>query len=255
MADIIGAQHGFRTYVYIGYNYGVSNRHGHIRVVKMNKEEKKAYNKTYYKAHSKKARAYSKTYRKANPEKVKAYQKAWRKANSEKRKADLKVYYKTNSDKAKAYSKAWREANPEKRRARQKAWYEANHEKVKADTKAYRKAHCEQIKAREKAYRKAHSEKSRGTSRKRRALKRTSQVEPINEKIVYLRDGWICQICHKRVDKRFKYPHPMSASLDHIIPLSQGGPHLYRNVHLAHWGCNSHKHDGTLPQGEQMRLF
>ena len=47
----------------------------------------------------------------------------------------------------------------------------------------------------------------------------------------------------------------MAASLDHIIPLSQGGTHTYNNVQLAHFLCNISKRDSLLPQGEQLRIF
>ena len=52
---------------------------------------------------------------------------------------------------------------------------------------------------------------------------------------------WLCGICRQPVDKNLKYPHPMSASLDHIIPLSKGGKHSKDNVQLAHFSCNSKK--------------
>lgn len=52
------------------------------------------------------------------------------------------------------------------------------------------------------------------------------------------RDNWICNICGIFVDKSLKYPNPMSASLDHIIPLSKGGTHDENNVHISHLKCN-----------------
>lgn len=144
--------------------------------------------------------------------------------------------------------------DPEKRKAYKKAYYEANREKAKAQTKAYYQANKERMKAAFRAWKKTNPDKVREQTHKRRALKYKTQIEPINEKIVYLRDGWICQHCKKRVDKKFKHPNPMSASLDHIIPLSKGGTHTYDNVQLAHLGCNSSKCNNVLPQGEQLRL-
>jgi len=38
-----------------------------------------------------------------------------------------------------------------------------------------------------------------------------------------------------------KAPHPLSMSIDHIIPLSRGGTHEPDNVQLAHFICNSIK--------------
>ena len=52
------------------------------------------------------------------------------------------------------------------------------------------------------------------------------------------RDGWVCGICAEPVDPSLAYPDPMSASLDHVIPLSRGGSHSPANVRLAHLGCN-----------------
>lgn len=77
--------------------------------------------------------------------------------------------------------------------------------------------------------------------------------EPVNPAKVYLRDGWQCGICHKRVNPKLKYPNPMSASLDHVIPMALGGPHTYLNTQLAHLICNSMKsHHGT---GDQLALI
>lgn len=49
----------------------------------------------------------------------------------------------------------------------------------------------------------------------------------------------VCAICGQRVDKKLKYPHPMSATVDHIIPVSKGGhPSDISNLQLAHFCCN-----------------
>lgn len=193
-------------------------------------------------------RIYMKAYREANKEKTKLYNKAYHKTHRAENNIQSKVYYEKHKEEIKAQKKAYRKANPESVRTSQKAWKELH-------GKAYKKANSQKIKAWHKAYHKINSEKKRDYNRKRRALKRATQVEVIKEKVVYLRDGWICQHCKKRVNKRFRYPHLMSASLDHIIPLNKGGTHTYTNVQLAHLGCNLSKHDRVLPQGEQMRWF
>lgn len=54
----------------------------------------------------------------------------------------------------------------------------------------------------------------------------------------------VCGICGKPVDKSLKYPHPMSACIDHIIPIARGGhPSDIDNMQLAHWMCNRLKAD------------
>lgn len=190
-----------------------------------------------------------------NNDKVKAYQKAYYKANSEKIKVRRKARYKANREKEREWGRAYYKANKEIRKARSQAWTQVNPEKIKRRSKLYHVAHKEKVNAQSRAWRKANLEKTREYKRKHRALKYQTYAEPINEKRVFIRDGWICQICHKKVNKRLKYPNPMSSSLDHIIPLSTGGTHTYDNVQLAHLICNSSKYNNVLLQGEQMRIF
>lgn len=54
----------------------------------------------------------------------------------------------------------------------------------------------------------------------------------------------VCGICGKVVDTSLKYPHPLSACIDHIIPIAKGGhPSDIENLQLAHWTCNRQKSD------------
>lgn len=64
-----------------------------------------------------------------------------------------------------------------------------------------------------------------------------------NKKKIYATQT-VCGICGKPVDFRHKYPHPLSACIDHIIPVSKGGhPSDLDNLQLAHWTCNRQKSD------------
>ena len=68
------------------------------------------------------------------------------------------------------------------------------------------------------------------------------------KKIIYATQE-VCGICGKPVDFRIKYPDPMSACIDHIIPVDKGGhPSDLSNLQLAHWTCNRQKSD-RLPPG------
>lgn len=51
---------------------------------------------------------------------------------------------------------------------------------------------------------------------------------------LFKRDKGICQICKNRVG-------PSEASIDHIVPISKGGPHTWDNVQLSHESCNYKK--------------
>lgn len=59
----------------------------------------------------------------------------------------------------------------------------------------------------------------------------------------------ICAICGKPVDKSIPSPHPLSPTVDHIIPVNKGGhPSDLANLQLAHRCCNRDKSD-RLTQG------
>lgn len=75
----------------------------------------------------------------------------------------------------------------------------------------------------------------------RRAKKLKVKYENIKVEEIFKKDNWICKICGEPVDKYLGYPNSMSATLDHIIPLSKGGTHTYNNVQLAHLICNIKK--------------
>ena len=57
----------------------------------------------------------------------------------------------------------------------------------------------------------------------------------------------VCGICGRPIDKELKYPHPLAASVDHIIPVSRGGhPSDIENLQIAHWTCNRQKSDKMM---------
>lgn len=87
----------------------------------------------------------------------------------------------------------------------------------------------------------------------RRALLRGVKVEPVDPINVFVRDRWRCQLCGVRTPQKLRGANsPLSPELDHIIPLSQGGEHSYRNTQLACRRCNLAKGGTVLGQ---MRLF
>lgn len=62
------------------------------------------------------------------------------------------------------------------------------------------------------------------------------------------RDRWICHLCRRRVGRKFKAPHPRSATFDHLVPVSDGGDDSPANLRLAHWHCNSSRGAGGTVQ-------
>lgn len=62
----------------------------------------------------------------------------------------------------------------------------------------------------------------------------------------------VCAICGKPIDLSLKFPHPLSSSIDHVIPVSKGGhPSDIANLQHAHLQCNRLKAAKlAYPQGQ-----
>lgn len=72
----------------------------------------------------------------------------------------------------------------------------------------------------------------RGKQMRDKRIKNVSRKDAIALPKLAERDGWRCHLCHRPVSKR-------TWSIDHLIPLSDGGTHTWDNVALAHFRCNS----------------
>ena len=162
-----------------------------------------------------------------NPAWVRAYNLAYRAKHADRLRTQQE-YKRAHLAERLAYNKAWRAAHPDRVTSY-------------ASTSA--------------AWDAAHPERRRDTTQRYRARKQNAPlVETIDRQAIYARDRWVCQLCLKPVSQRLRHPHPGSASLDHVIPMSQGGNHSAQNLVLAHLGCNNGKSNRrTRPQ--QQRLF
>lgn len=60
--------------------------------------------------------------------------------------------------------------------------------------------------------------------------------------------GWICIVCEQEIERHLEYPDKMSATLEHIIPLSRGGTHTWDNVAPSHLLCNGKKGNDTMEE-------
>ena len=141
---------------------------------------------------------------------------------------------------------------PPKPKRRYKADYQADYRINYEYQRAYRAAHRAQARERSRLWAESHPEEVRDRNRHRRARLAGVKHEPLTISDVAARDGWRCGICGERVDPRAK--GASRKSLDHIVPISRGGPHTLENSQLAHFRCNSAKGArDTIPA--QLRLF
>ena len=92
-------------------------------------------------------------------------------------------------------------------------------------------------------YRAKYSDKLSEGRHRRRAAKKSVECESFTLKDVIARWGTDCHICRNPINMDLPWPHRMSKSQDHVIPISKGGPHKLSNVKLAHLTCNQRKSD------------
>ena len=80
-------------------------------------------------------------------------------------------------------------------------------------------------------------------SPKRRRI--MAQGDPIKSLDVFERDNWICHLCDNRINRYLRLPNWWAATIDHVIPISEGGTHTWDNVKAAHAKCNWDKANKT----------
>ncbi len=158
-------------------------------------------------------------------------------------------YYLANKEHCNTKNKAWHKANPERVRENANRWYHANLEKAAKTASKYQKTHREECTARMAAWRKDNHEHDKANQRKRyaadpakhltysdlrRAARHGVEAEKVDRNVVYDRDKGFCHICGVAVFHE-------NWHLDHIVPISKGGKHIYSNVAVSHPGCNIRK--------------
>lgn len=90
-------------------------------------------------------------------------------------------------------------------------------------------------------------------NRRRKAARRGVSHEPYTLAEIAKRDRRYCGLCHHRVAMTKAVPHPKAPTIDHIVPLADGGDDIKANVRLAHFLCNSRR--GARGGTEQLWLI
>lgn len=70
---------------------------------------------------------------------------------------------------------------------------------------------------------------------------------------IFERDAWRCHLCKKRVRKDVPRLHPDGATIDHLVPISEGGLDEPSNLATAHWKCNRDKRARAM--NEQLAIL
>jgi 5-methylcytosine-specific restriction endonuclease McrA len=156
------------------------------------------------------------------------YERRWRSKNLEKDLANKRNHYIDNQAVYKEKAKVWRQSNPERSNELSKLWKQKNPGKCKEGGRRWRKENPEKHAAKE---------------RKRRAILRNVEHEPYT--VEDIQDLWYsqsgcCSYCGTPLFSRYH--------VDHMIPISRGGPDKLANLTLACPLCNLQKHAKTAKE-------
>jgi 5-methylcytosine-specific restriction endonuclease McrA len=185
-------------------------------------------------AHPEWAAGRGRRWREANKEAIRQSKRAWAAANAESIVAGYARWYAANRERIRAAwlakqtdvtralaverTRRWMQDNPERRRENRRKWAKANPEKVAA------------------------------IAQRRRARRREAAAELVTLADLLAEQAHTCYLCDLPIDPERKYPDALSASVDHVIPLSRGGSGLRENLRAAHLGCNVAKGDRLLQE-------
>lgn len=144
--------------------------------------------------------------------------KSWREQNIERSREKSRIHYRTNPE----YYIQWRDSNKDRQRDNHKSWYERNKARKLAQNAEWIREHP-------------------SYSKRRASIRRKAIVaEDIDLTWLKQRDTY-CYLCGEEMNYDLLWPHPLSKSIDHVIPLSKGGLHITDNVAYTHLRCNIKK--------------
>jgi 5-methylcytosine-specific restriction endonuclease McrA len=164
--------------------------------------------KERYMENPEKERLRSRQWKNNNPEKVKQASQAWKRANRERTRASAASWARNNREKLNKLRKEYYWQNPEKARAVARYFYRVHSEK----RKEYRKQHYE-------SNRQIYIENARRRQQKYRAFPMT-EIEKMMCKNYYL------------IARELTEQTGIKHEVDHIWPISKGGPHLPWNLQV-----------------------
>lgn len=150
-------------------------------------------------------------------------------------------YYHEHHAEQKATQAAYRASRREAERQRAAAWRAANPDRVKLLNRAYRVKNVELLREKRRLYRAANRDVIRALNNRRKALQRNA---PINDLTA---QQWTEIKAAYRHRCAYCGCKPPLLTMDHVEPLTKGGPHTASNIVPACGPCNFRKNAGPAP--------
>lgn len=162
--------------------------------------------------------------------------------------------YQRNKVKYDEYKQRHRQDNKELYAQKERQYYLNNKEKINKRNRAYHqqnKVHLLELNKEwhkqnpnwRKKYRANNPDLCRDRDAIQRAKRYNAYVEPVNRWVLFEVYKGCCGICGKVVERD-------SFEVDHIIPLSKGGLHMYTNTQISCRHCNAVKNDKIIDPSE-----
>jgi 5-methylcytosine-specific restriction endonuclease McrA len=161
---------------------------------------------------------------------------------------EYKEYRADNLEAESLRKKRWKSENKERVAAVQRTYEQANKERIALTKKEYYRENPDLLTARGRAYRAKYPERASEDARRRRAFKLGNGAEPYTVAEMLLLYGTDCYLCSEPIDMTVSGKTNLAGweqglHIDHVQPLSKGGPDSLANVRPAHGLCNLKKHD------------
>lgn len=182
---------------------------------------------------------YLRKWRLANPGKAAEHNRRWRAAHPEWRDINRQANARISAEKWAEYSKRWQLSDSEGyRKAHRDHYYRNQEARQKASRERQRQKRVtdrEAINAQLSAWRRKNAKKVYAWNLLREARKRQLPYEDVDREEILMRDDNRCRGCGAT------FTDECPVTLDHIIPLTKGGPWMSANLQALCRSCNSRK--------------
>ena len=162
---------------------------------------------------------------------VREHARRWGKENKERKAESGRQWTENNREKTRESNRRWRKNNPESERKAQARYYATNRSKKLDSGRRWTSENREKKTERGRQWRKENQEKARAIKHRRRAKKRMAVSEPYDFKA----------ICEHYNNRCVKCGELKPLTVDHIKPISKGGPDIASNIQPLCQACNSTK--------------
>lgn len=163
--------------------------------------------------------------------------------NSKDKSEYMRAYDLAHADEIRVRKQNYYIANKEDINKKHNAYYAANKEATLERQHNFYMNNSQMIRARNRANTPKYRDTRRACNQRRRARKKAAGGDFTAEELTTMRlaQAGICAYCTYQYD-------PDALTIDHIIPLDQGGPHEAANICLACERCNKSKGNRTPEQ-------